>query len=95
MQLIPVTDAALAKEFIQVNVELNSPFPAYIRPLDQDINGVFDPAVNKAFRQGECVRWILKDDEGRWIGRIAAFVNKKYKSKGAICRERLFQYFLF
>ncbi len=82
MQLIPVTDAALAKEFIQVNVDLNSRYPAYIRPLDQDINGVFDPAVNKAFRQGECARWILKDDEGRLVGRIAAFVNKKYKSKG-------------
>lgn len=82
MQLIPVTDASLAKEFIKVNVELNSRYPAYIRPLNKDVNGVFDPAVNKAFRQGECIRWILKDEEGKLTGRIAAFVNKKYKSKG-------------
>jgi hypothetical protein len=82
MELIPVTDASLAKEFIKVNVELNSRYPAYIRPLNKDVNGVFDPAVNKAFRQGECIRWILKDEEGKPTGRIAAFVNKKYKSKG-------------
>src|SRR5450432_491188 len=82
MQLIPVTNASLAKEFIKANVELNGDHPAYIRPLDKDINGVFDPKVNKAFRQGECIRWILKDEEGRLTGRIAAFVNKKYKSKG-------------
>ncbi len=82
MQLISVTNASLAKEFIKANVELNSRYPAYIRPLDKDINGVFDPIVNKAFRQGECIRWILKDGEGRLAGRIAAFVNKKYKSKG-------------
>ena len=28
------------------------------------------------------IRWILKDDEGKLIGRIAAFTNKKYKNKG-------------
>lgn len=82
MELIPVTDAALAKEFIMVNVALNRGYPAYIRPLDQDIHGVFDPAKNKAFRHGECIRWILKDEDGQPAGRIAAFVNKKYKTKG-------------
>ncbi|MHA4808639.1 hypothetical protein ACX0G9_11065 [Flavitalea flava] len=82
MQLIPVNSPSQAKEFIQVNVGLNRGNPAYIRPLDNDINTVFDPAKNKAYRHGECVRWILKDGEDRLIGRIAAFVNKKYKSKG-------------
>ena len=56
--------------------------PGYIRPLDKDIDQVFDPKKNKAFRQGEAARWILKDEEGRLLGRIAAFVNKRYKSKG-------------
>lgn len=82
MQLIPITDKTLAMEFIRANVELNQSDKAYIRPLDNDINAVFDPARNKAFRHGECARWILKDKEGRLAGRIAAFVNKKYKTKG-------------
>ncbi|HEY6900539.1 MAG TPA: hypothetical protein VI233_07850, partial [Puia sp.] len=82
MQLIEVLNPSLAREFIQVNVGLNRKNPSYIRPIDKEINEVFDPKHNKAFRQGECARWILKDDEGRLAGRIAAFVNKKYKNKG-------------
>jgi hypothetical protein len=70
------------KDFIRVNVELNENDPNYIRPLDKDVYEVFDPEKNKAFRFGECIRWVLKNKEGKLIGRIAAFVNKKYKSKG-------------
>ena len=82
MQLLEVSNPSLAGDFIQANVELNRKNPAYIRPIDKEINEVFDPKQNKSFRQGECTRWVLKDDEGRPIGRIAAFVNKKYKNKG-------------
>lgn len=82
MTLTEVTSPALARDFIQVNVELNRHNPAYIRPLDKDIVAVFDPAANKAFRHGEATRWILRDKDGKLIGRIAAFVNKKYKNKG-------------
>jgi hypothetical protein len=82
MELIEVTTPSLAKEFIQVNIQLNRSNPAYIRPIDKEIEEVFDPKKNKAFRHGEVVRWILKDKESRPIGRIAAFVNKKYKNKG-------------
>lgn len=82
MQLIPVNDSATAKQFLQVAVELYKNDSNWIRPLDKDINDVFDKAKNKAFRFGEVVRWILKDDNGKLIGRIAAFINKKYKNKG-------------
>lgn len=82
MQLLEVTTASAAAAFIKVNVDLNRNTPNYIRPLDKDINDVFDPAKNKAFRTGECVRWILQNDDGKGIGRIAAFVNKRYKNKG-------------
>jgi hypothetical protein len=82
MQLIEVTTPSLAKEFIRINVELNRSNPAYIRPIDKEIEEVFDPKENKAFRHGELARWILKDRDDRSIGRIAAFVNKKYRNKG-------------
>ena len=82
MELIEVTNPALAAEFIQVNVQLNRSNPAYIRPIDKEIEEVFDPKQNKAFRHGELIRWILKDRDDKPIGRIAAFVNKKYRSKG-------------
>src|SRR3984885_1555287 len=82
MQLTEVTNPTLAREFIQANVQLNRHDKGYIRPIDKEIDEVFDPEKNKAFRHGECTRWVLKDDEGRLIGRIAAFVNKRYKNKG-------------
>jgi hypothetical protein len=82
MRLIEVNTPALARDFIQVNVQLNQHDKQYIRPLDKDIQEIFDPAKNKTFRQGACIRWLLQDDQGQCIGRIAAFVNKKYRSKG-------------
>ncbi|MBC7510541.1 MAG: hypothetical protein H7320_17600 [Ferruginibacter sp.] len=82
MQLIPVNDAATAKQFLQVAVTLYKNDPNWIRPLDKDIEEVFDAKKNKAFRFGEVERWILKDNDDKLIGRIAAFINKKYKNKG-------------
>lgn len=82
MELVIVNDEQTARQFLEVHVQLNKRYEGWIRPLDKDINDVFDPEKNKAFRFGEVVRWILKDDKGRLAGRIAAFVNKKYKTKG-------------
>ncbi|MEC5142167.1 hypothetical protein [Chitinophaga sp. 212800010-3] len=81
MELIIVQDEKTARQFLEVHIVINKDVPGWIRPLDKDINSVFDREHNKAFRHGECSRWILKDDNGRLIGRIAAFVNKKYRSK--------------
>ncbi|MBK5271996.1 MAG: hypothetical protein JJE22_13375, partial [Bacteroidia bacterium] len=69
-------------DFIRVNVEINRDDPNYIRPLEKDIYEVFDPKKNKSFRFGKVIRWILRSDDGKPIGRIAAFINKKYKNKG-------------
>jgi hypothetical protein len=81
-QLIEVTNEKLARDFLQVNVVLNKSNPAYIRPLDKDIQEVFDEKKNKAFRFGTVKRWILKAADGQLLGRIAAFTNKKYRNKG-------------
>ncbi|WP_243630269.1 hypothetical protein [Taibaiella soli] len=68
--------------FLQIAIDIYRNDPNWIRPLDKDIEEVFDPAKNKFFKQGECTRWILKDVYGQMLGRVAAFVNKKYKNKG-------------
>lgn len=70
------------KDFLRVHIICNQSNPSWIQPLDKDILQVFDPKKNKAFRFGEASRWNLKDDRGQLLGRIAAFVNKKYKNKG-------------
>jgi hypothetical protein len=82
MQVIEVSTAAEAKDFLQVNVLMNKSNPHYIRPLDNEVNAVFDPAKNKLFKYGEVKRWIAKNDNGELVGRIAAFTNSKYINKG-------------
>jgi len=82
MQLSEVNSAATAKDFIKVNVLMNKRNPNYIRPLDNEVNDVFNPLKNKAFKYGEIKRWILKDDNNTLIGRIAAFTNSKYINNG-------------
>ncbi len=82
MQLIEVNDGSTRRDFLKVNALVNKGNPNYIRPLDKDINEIFDPEKNKFFRQGDARRWVLRDSQGKLIGRIAAFTNKKYKNKG-------------
>jgi hypothetical protein len=82
MQVQEVTSPALEHAFLNINVVLNQTNPGYIRPLDKDIRDVFDKKKNKTFRFGTVIRWVLKNNQGELVGRIAAFTNKKYKNKG-------------
>lgn len=69
------------REFLDLPVAIYKNDAQWIRPLDKDIEAVFDPAKNKLFKKGEATRWILKDNKGKVIGRIASFVNKTYKQE--------------
>ena len=80
-ELIEVRNKEQEKLFLEVNVSINKTNPNYIRPLDKDVNDVFDPSKNKTFRFGQVKRWLLKQGD-QYIGRIAAFTNKKYRNKG-------------
>lgn len=80
MQMHEVTTASDKREFLDMTLSIYKNDANWIRPLDKDVEEVFDPEKNKFFKQGECRRWLLKD-QGRTIGRIAAFTNKKYKNE--------------
>jgi len=82
MNIIEVKTPEEAKAFLLFPVTLYKNEPNWIRPLDKDIESVFDPEKNKTFKHGECIRWILKNDSGELIGRVAAFVNQKIVNKG-------------
>lgn len=70
----------LASEFLRLPVRLYREEPRWIRPLDNEIQAVFDPKQNVYFTHGECVRWIAQKD-GRTVGRIAAFVDRETATK--------------
>lgn len=84
MQLIHVTDKDTIRQFLEVPAFIYKGDPKWIRPLDKDIEEVFGLEKNKLLRQKEnqCERWILQDDSGRIIGRVAAFVNRQYRTIG-------------
>jgi len=77
MQLVEVIDKRSRIDFLEVSRILYKNDKNFICPLDQDIERVFDPKRNPYFTHGECIRWILKDDQCRLIGRVAAFINDK------------------
>lgn len=78
MKLIEVgKEKKYIREFLELPVRLYKNEKNWIRPLDKDIEEVFDEQKNKTFKFGSCIRWILQDDSGQTIGRVAAFVNKR------------------
>jgi hypothetical protein len=82
MKIKEVTTPHDANEFLMLPVRLYKNEKHWIRPLDKDVQSVFDKELNKTFRHGECIRWILLNDKDETIGRVAAFVNQKTVSKG-------------
>lgn len=70
-----------AKQFLKVPIKIYTGYKNWIRPLDDDINKVFDPERNLLFKEGEAIRWILYDEQGEAVGRIAAFYNRKVASE--------------
>jgi hypothetical protein len=82
MRIQEVVTRQHADEFLGLPIWLYKNESKWIRPLDADIENVFDREKNKTFRHGECIRWILLNDNGETIGRVAAFVNDKIVHKG-------------
>ncbi len=81
MLITPVNTPAQAEAFYKLPLSIYKNDRNWIQPLDKDVKDVFDKTKNKAFRTGKLERWILEHN-GKTIGRIAAFTNKKYKNKG-------------
>lgn len=77
MKIVEVVSSAERKEFLMLPVKLFKNDKNYIRPLDKDIEKVFDPQENKYFQHGECIRWLLVNDSQETIGRVAAFLDRK------------------
>ncbi len=76
MPLFAVTSAAHNQQFVALPHRLHRAAPAYIGPLDNEVEAVFDPARNALFAAGGAAqRWLLTDESGAVIGRVAAFVN--------------------
>jgi hypothetical protein len=76
MEIIAVNTAAQAQSFLDMVQLIYQNDPVYVRPLDIEINNIFNPLTNNFHQHGEAARWILKDGDNI-IGRVAAFINEK------------------
>tara|TARA_B100000795_G_C22754806_1_gene421023 strand:- start:161 stop:1327 length:1167 start_codon:yes stop_codon:yes gene_type:complete len=51
--------------------------PNWIAHIKQEVEVVFNPKKNKYFETGSATRFILEDEHGKIIGRVAAFIDGK------------------
>ena len=83
MKAVHVVSDDFKKDFLNFPARLFQNDKNYIRPLNNDIEEVFSPKRNKFFRSGECERFLFKNDKDETVGKVAVFINKKYKQKQA------------
>ena len=76
MYLVEVNNKKTSKLFHDVVRELYKDDKVFVCPLDREIEKTFTPSENPYFDNGEAARWILTNDNGKLLGRIAAFYNK-------------------
>lgn len=81
MNVIPVISKETISEFLNFPQRLFKEDKNYIRALNQDIENVFDSNKNKFFKTGSCERFLFKNKVHETVGKIAVFVNKKYRQE--------------
>ncbi len=79
MKVINVVCKETISEFLDFPSILFKDDKNYIRPLDQDIENIFDSKKNKFFKSGKCERFLFKNVDGKTLGKIAVFTNEEYK----------------
>lgn len=76
MNIIEVLSKEDNINFLKVPKILYKDNKDWVCPLDKEIDKIFDTKQNHFYSHGEAIRFLLKDDKGKLIGRIAAFINK-------------------
>jgi GNAT superfamily N-acetyltransferase len=68
------------REFHDLPAYINRDDSNWVKPLVKDIELIFNPSLNNLFRNGDAVRWLLKESSGKTVGRVAAFYSRKIGS---------------
>ncbi len=81
MQLIEVNDKKGVRLFHEVARYIYESDPNWVPALKMEIENTFNPDKNISFNNGSAIRWVLADDEGMLVGRVAAFINHTKNEK--------------
>ena len=77
MTITEVSNPKEEQAFLDLVRKIYADDQNFICPLDKDVEATFHPETNSFFQHGSCIRWILSNEKGEHIGRIAAFINDK------------------
>ncbi len=80
MEIVAVENQALIRAFHQLPFSIYKDDKNWIPHLKQDIEKLFDKNKNPLLKKGKARRWLLRAN-GKFIGRIAAFINPKYNKQ--------------
>ena len=83
-KLIEVGSKKTIREFLRFPTRLYKNDKNWIRPLDEDIEKIFDLKKNKLLRKGEAIRWLLHNEKQETIGRIAVFYESSTEKKNGL-----------
>lgn len=77
INLIEVKDKQSSIDFLNVARVIYKDDKNWVCPLDKDIESIFNPDKNTYFTHGTANRWVLKNELGKLVGRISAFIDYK------------------
>lgn len=66
------------REFLEFPPKLYKHDKNYIRPLDKDVEAIFNTQKNRFFKTGECERFLFKNKKNETVGKVAVFINENY-----------------
>ena len=75
MQILAVKNKQHEKDFLDFPRKLYRNDPSHVVQFDSEIRNAFNPGVNPYYKHGKAVRWIARNDQGKTVGRIAAFYD--------------------
>ncbi|WP_299576133.1 GNAT family N-acetyltransferase [uncultured Sunxiuqinia sp.] len=75
MQLYTVNSSATKKQFHQLPHLIYKNDPNWAAPIQGMVENTFNPEKNPSFKNGEAERWVIVNEAGTPLGRIAAFIN--------------------
>jgi hypothetical protein len=83
MKLISVNSRRYIAAFHALPFRIYKNDPQWIPYIKQEVEKVFSPDKNKLYGEGaEAIRWVLENDKGEVIGRVAAFINPRTSGQG-------------
>lgn len=77
MRITTVSSSNEVVRFHKVPFTIYSNDPNWIPHIKQEVDAVFNKDKNHLFKKGVAQRWLLIDDEGNDVGRVAAFIDFK------------------